>query len=514
MKEPYHPGRFVNRWLLEGTLTTVTPFHLGSGHDIPRKGLTEPLSREVSVKAVFRDVADLPCIPGSSLKGVLRARLAGALGEQAGALLNLFGKPEVEGRESPIQTGHAGRAEFHESRAPDQTLPVGQTPPPFWNQWTDAKLTGLNANVAIRRRTRTAAHQKLFHTEFVPPGIQFKVRITAQNLDDEHMASLLWALEQFNDPSRPLHLGAGGGNDWGRFRWEAGSIRKMTTDDLARWLVPTPTKTDLAQGLKASLPAVGYKALERLPRLDLAPSLPPAASKGGDSITLRLTLRFDGPFLVKRPAPPKAKGGTEPNAEPYLDALGRVVLPASAFRGVFRAQAERILRTLAPDETTALAWAPDPTEKSIEDTSSQSISALSLIAKVFGATGWKSPVELSDFTCATASPPPVFNHELVAIDRFTGGAKKGAKFKFRVAWRPVFTGTITLRRDRWRAVGVDDWACGLCALALRDLREGDLVFGLGSGKGYGACAKAEFDWFPDAAKLAQHFQECVRKGSF
>ena len=40
-----------------------------------------------------------------------------------------------------------------------------------------------------------------------------------------------------------------------------------------------------------------------------------------------------------------------------------------------------------------------------------------------------------------------------------------------------------------------------------------LVFGLGSGKGYGACAKAEFDWFPDAAKLAKHFQECVRKNS-
>jgi hypothetical protein len=53
----------------------------------------------------------------------------------------------------------------------------------------------------------------------------------------------------------------------------------------------------------------------------------------------------------------------------------------------------------------------------------------------------------------------------------------------------------------------------LCALALRDLREGDLVFGLGSGKGYGACAKAEFDWFPDAEKLVQHFQECVRKRS-
>ncbi|MEI6394592.1 MAG: RAMP superfamily CRISPR-associated protein [Verrucomicrobiota bacterium] len=513
MKEPYHPGKFENRWLLEGTLTTVTPFHLGSGHVIPRKGLTEPLSQEVSVKAVFRDVAGLPCIPGSSLKGVLRARLVGALGEQDDAVLNLFGKPEVEGRKSPIQTGHAGRAEFHESRAPEQTLPASQMPPPFWKQWPDAMLTGLNANVAIRRRTRTAAHQKLFHTEFVPPGIQFKVRITAQNLDGPHMASLLWALEQFDDPNRPLHLGADGGNDWGRFHWAVSPIRKMTKKDMAQWLNPTPANTGLAQGLRAALPAVGYKALESLLPFALASSLPVAASNGSDSITLRLKLRFDGPFLVKRPAPPKARGGTAPNAEPYLDAFGRVVLPASAFRGVFRAQVERILRTLAPDETTALAWAPDPTEKAIEDTSSQGISALSPIAKVFGATGWKSPVELSDFTCAKASPPPVFNHELVAIDRFTGGAAEGAKFKFRVAWCPVFTGTITLRRDRWRAVGVDDWACGLCALALRDLREGDLVFGLGSGKGYGACAKAEFDWFPDAAKLAKHFQECVRKNS-
>jgi CRISPR/Cas system CSM-associated protein Csm3 (group 7 of RAMP superfamily) len=498
MKEPYHPGRFQNRWLLEGTLTTLAPFHLGSGQAIKRTGLTEPLSQEVFVKSVFRDTDGLPCIPGSSLKGVLRARLAAALGDQADVVLQVFGKPEEEGRQSPIQTGYAGRAEFHESRAPDQALPAGQTPPPFWNQWSNAKLTGLNANVAIRRRTRTAAHQKLFHTEFVPPGIQFKVRITAQNLDGPHMASLLWALEQFNDPNRPLHLGADGGNDWGRFRWAASPIRKMTKADLAAWL---------------RSPASGYKALEPLAPFALTPSIPVAAATGGDSITLHLTLRFDGPFLVKRPAPPKSKGGSEPNAEPYLDARGRVVLPASAFRGVFRAQAERILRTLAPDEVTAGAWAPDPTEKSIEATTSQGIKALSPIAKVFGATGWKSPVELSDFVCAEGNPPPVFTHELVAIDRFTGGAAEGAKFKFRVAWRPVFTGTITLRRDRWRAVGVNDWACGLCALALRDLREGDLVFGLGSGKGYGACAKAEFDWFPHAAQSAKCFQKCVLEGS-
>ena len=55
----------------------------------------------------------------------------------------------------------------------------------------------------------------------------------------------------------------------------------------------------------------------------------------------------------------------------------------------------------------------------------------------------------------------------------------------------------------WEKAGVASPAAGLLALTLRDLLEGDVTFGFGAAKGYGACT-AEFadeasrQWFQQA----------------
>ncbi|MCI5126447.1 MAG: hypothetical protein D3925_18700, partial [Candidatus Electrothrix sp. AR5] len=69
--------------------------------------------------------------------------------------------------------------------------------------------------------------------------------------------------------------------------------------------------------------------------------------------------------------------------------------------------------------------------------------------------------------------------DFVAIDRFHGGGKDGAKFAVEHSERPCFQGKITVSSR------VKESGRGLLALVLRDLREGDITLGFGANKGYG-----------------------------
>ncbi|SER16298.1 CRISPR-associated protein [Nitrosomonas sp. Nm51] len=84
-------------------------------------------------------------------------------------------------------------------------------------------------------------------------------------------------------------------------------------------------------------------------------------------------------------------------------------------------------------------------------------------------------------------------HEMVAIDRFTGGGKEGAKFNVDYIECPTLTGAIYLDLHRLKQAQLKNDedalkpALGLISLLLRDLAEGDIAFGFGANKGYGQC---------------------------
>ena len=89
-------------------------------------------------------------------------------------------------------------------------------------------------------------------------------------------------------------------------------------------------------------------------------------------------------------------------------------------------------------------------------------------------------MEFSDFTPIQGSSRTK-RQELVAIDRFTGGAAHQLKFNAEYADRPHLKGRITLDLKR-----AEPWARGLLALTVRDLIEGDIAMGYGASKGFGA----------------------------
>jgi len=513
----YCAATFENRWVITGTLTTESPLHLGGGEITTRGELVDEKDRRpVQVKAVFTDHQGRACLPGSSLRGVLRERLAALLGQpgltkdqQHLTVLKLFGKPEPRGvdeRARINQAGHGGRLAVRDALVAVEPFssPANWHAPPFWD---DRRRTGVASGVALNRRTRTAAAQKLFHYEFVPPGVAFSLKLIGENLDDADIAHLLRALDEFNpDSANPLTLGADTGNGWGRLRWTLGEVRQLTAAEVRQAL-------DGWLKNPASLSPGGNVAKVRTRDLPPVSVSPPSAPQ-----SFKLRLLFDGPFLVKRPAKPKAKGDTDtPNAQPHLDERGHVVLPAASFRGALRAQAERILRTMAlafhpnlpPEELNRLAPDPTATAETLRD---RQWHKLSLAGRLFGVSGWRSPVDVTDFTEQEASFAELFMQDFLAIDRFTGGGKDGAKFKFQAAFAPRLTGRITLR---FRPGTLEaELGPGLLALTLRDVLEGDVTFGLGAGKGYGAChgeSPEILQWFKEAAASVDSLRKYVRE---
>ena len=111
-------------------------------------------------------------------------------------------------------------------------------------------------------------------------------------------------------------------------------------------------------------------------------------------------------------------------------------------------------------------------------------------------------LEVSDFV-ADAPLTATEVQEFVAIDRFTGGAADAKKFNAHFVYRPTLKGRLSILLEDLRP-----WSLGLLALTVRDLIEGDITFGWGASKGYGAC-RAEISKIscPIAFDVTQAFGE-------
>jgi hypothetical protein len=194
-----------------------------------------------------------------------------------------------------------------------------------------------------------------------------------------------------------------------------------------------------------------------------------------------------------------------------------------------RAQAERIARTLAGTRAAELVFDPaalkqgrPPVVRSVGE-----LEALDAVSCLFGAPGWRSPLRVTEFDLAPGSAAPeAARQEFVAIDRFTGGGADERKFNaepFAATGAEGFSmhGTIALdlRALDTLAAARSAPATGEGAMAgwegvlwllkyvLRDLEEGDIGFGAGRSKGYGACTvtvqMAPIEQFPANPEMAQ-----------
>lgn len=465
MSRSNNEWKFYKRWKIVGTLRTATSLHIGTGDTylddrlIKTKKEVGDVDRAVQINAIFRDRYEkfgAPLIPGSALKGAMRAWLDKRI-EDDDIKNNRILLEQIFGRHaSEDDQGRGGRAEFLDASFKRGIEKKDEILLPYWNA---EKQTYIETSTVIDRITGTVVEGKLAHFEMVPPGVEFRLEISGA-MTEQQTALLLAALDGFNHATHPVSLGAETSNGKGRMTWDHDyTLECLDADGVVEWI----NKHEYEMAFDA------MRKLEKPERDRIFQGGKKLIQAKSKHLCLDLTLQFDGPFLVNDPPAEIVK--EEPHQRPLRDIEGNPVLPVKSFRGALRSQAERIIRTLGGQCCDTL----DPCASIYDEIK---LDDRCLACQVFGLAGWQTTVHVHEFRFLKSDREKVVQ-DFVAIDRFHGGAKDGAKFSSEYSLRPCFK-TILEIDER-----LPEWGKGLLALTLRDLKEGDIPFGFGAAKGYG-----------------------------
>jgi CRISPR-associated protein Csm3 len=222
--------KLVGKLILEGELTCETGLHIGAG-----KGALEIGGAD---NPVIKDAFGMPYIPGSSLRGRIRALLEQALGMAVPSELVYLSKrkgqevrihqsdrPDDEvcllfGRNPGRMEKASGDSADHVSATParlavyDAPL-VAESITPQMRENLDDELTEVKSENAVDRITSQANPRTL---ERVPAGARFKVRMVLDILCPEDTAlppRVVEGMRMLEDDS----LGGGGSRGSGRVKF-------------------------------------------------------------------------------------------------------------------------------------------------------------------------------------------------------------------------------------------------------------------------------------------------------
>jgi len=179
----------------------------------------------------------------------------------------------------------------------------------------------------------------------------------------------------------------------------------------------------------------------------------------------------------------------------YRNGGREVYLPGSSLKGVFRSQAERIVRTLTINAKGPCVCVPFENDKNSKDCfcghrfqEEEKAKGIKLktarvykdscpICKIFGSTYFTGRFSISDAYSCNGTPMCI-QRDGVGIDRFTGGASHGAKFNLEVVTEGTFETRIHIRN-------FELWQLGLLAYLIQDLMDELIWIGSGKSRGLG-----------------------------
>jgi len=487
-------------YVFTGTMTFNSALHLGSGES------------ELDIDRLFqRDTKGNPLIPATSVAGVfssLAERIVAIIkGEWTCAFDEKKNRAVEEKRACCICTtcrlfgsaeGRASKVTFFDAFLVEPELESSE----------------VRDGVGIKRKTLTARKGAKFITEVLSKAAQFHFRLDVVDPTDEELKLLLLTLDEFQ--SGRLSLGGDTTRGLGNFTLQLENVYHVDFSDIEQLIsylkadeiteLPSIDLTEIHN--KCVQGKIEIKKHEYLKRLlpinycviDLEFSLlAPTVINQGFIADLD---EMDITFVT-----------SQVNVDGKLTETA--YLPGSSLKGVFRSRAEKIIRTLSAIHAQEndlvyedIVAACDPLEtcknqelracgaffKAIEEKRKkkkeesvlldwQELQERACLAcLLFGSTHFAGRIKVID-----AYPEAVVNDEHskkfdhVAIDRFTGGAREGAKFDARLLIHestPKFFGQFILR-------DVEPWQLGMIAFVLKDLYLGDIHVGYGKTKGYG-----------------------------
>lgn len=229
--------KLEKRIIISGTLEALTPLHIGSGKpEVEIGGVEMP---------VLTDPKDQPYIPGSSLKGRVRAETE-SIARKKG--LEVCKPPQVDNMCGSTKDsidklcvccrifGTAGRRISFASKVK------------FRDAYPLDRVKALleRTGIAIDRETGTVARGALYNIQAVPAGTKFGLEIVGENLSDDELKLLKSALKSVEDSA----LGGSSTRGFGKIKINIESVkertakyylgeedeRMITGDELQRWL--------------------------------------------------------------------------------------------------------------------------------------------------------------------------------------------------------------------------------------------------------------------------------------
>lgn len=543
-----------NFWKVEGFLTTTSNLHIGDGRlvdlgtrcrchqptaEAASTAANSVMSEGVNLRPFVRDHLDSPFIPGSELKGVLVNWWKNHVDPNdqdtdPGPFRNsLLGQEVPVGAFDSNQDEYfGGKVTFCDAtmcKTEDRNLPL----PHFCSVCG----TWVRTNTSIDRNTGSVLEGYLHQTELVPVGQRFHVTLLAKNLGgalpggkeavsaEDELAYLISLMDAFNGDAAPT-LGGGTANGCGRLSWKLDTVETVTAEEAIEKALHQSDRDDHAE-------TCHFAFCERIDHQPIVSRAERLLQPVLHRVRLGVELTFNEGFLVRDPTQSWLKAGIEPLRpegsvpEPGRvgsdsvaigigDEHGRPIVPAESLRGVLRSRAERILRTfIHPKDWCHVVGdlKQDVSDWDGELNEEKSSGTPSLISQLFGASGWGSLVEISDFKVATSTnghpgrepkdrdfsdrSRQLFHQDFVAINRITGGAASTRKFDCLAAYGLSFRGTVEIDLSRTGG-GLPKWAIGLLALVLMDGIDGDLSLGYGKAKSLGRfmLSLCSIDW-PD-----------------
>ncbi len=292
---------FQNRYMIKATLTTKSPLHIGSGAQLPaeqrlgKKAAKEQEEQKKDgpnlVSGIATNFSGRPILPGSTVRGNLRNWLWQIFYALSPNTQNTFAVhrdyEDYEGLKADFgmdfekqsnqisfmknnasilerifgTSFSASKLEFHDAECKTTTTDVEHlsrdAKHAYVSYWDNKRLTYVTQSVAIDPASGTAAHQKLYTFEVVPPGVDFELKITGQNISDLEMGMLLTALYAFNDAVFPVTLGAMAARGFGKFKLDTSKLKIYflgnEKEKITKWISEMLTR-DVA----------GYNGLEEL----------------------------------------------------------------------------------------------------------------------------------------------------------------------------------------------------------------------------------------------------------
>lgn len=414
---------FEHRLEITATLELLSPLHVGSGEDVTRS-LREGAD-PVRINQVIRDDRGFPCLPGSTVKGILSRQVEGAAAVCGTARENDGEMGWLLVRMAPCQSVPSEEAMAN--------LPYGEGETGKFGIFVEARTR-------IDRELGTAQDALLYHAEKVAPGTRFQLRLC---LLKPERADLVRSMLAALTVEAGVAFGRGQTNGQGRIR-----------------LTDAPVVRTVLKGEE---------------RGSETWTLTPPVSEA----TTRLVLFCEGPYVAldssksaQRRKPTEDEVPEDKNEEPQLRALvdgdGAPALRGSALLGVMRARAAWIM---AREQQTKMEAVDDP------DRDFTTAADLTAIERLFGVSGFRGLVQVRSIALGEGHKPVLLTS--VALDQFSMAPLDNALFTTKAFVRCRFDVALDLDGR----AGPDDHA--LWHKLVEDARGNGLTLGHGGNKGFG-----------------------------